>query len=460
MPFKLKAIILLVTATILSLSYCRKNIDSSEGVKVEAPQLKVEPAPKVQETELSLPDPLAFEAKIHDAVARELVRIFEKGDYQRALDYARKHAYSPELAESSRQWIRRQIPSIMISLGWQKYQQTLYFDAIALFEEALQIRNEPLAIKGLAGSYFQLKYLWQAKHYSRLLLEQIPYEFDTSILLLETLESTQNLKAATELAHNLLQAPDLNREQRDFVDQKLKTLRARLQESQHQSTITSPHFALTYRADEHEGFVTWLLELMENTLDEFRIDWGFDEPKAPIEIILYPAERFSKLVHGPTWAQAIYDGRIRVPIGTREAPAMQHLERVVRHELVHALTAQQTGHRPLPPWFAEGLAQYLECQGGCRNPIQNFSSGHFLSQEVFQQSFLNLSKDQARRAYGQSLFLIQILVQIKGSQAITRTLEALGPSSLIDSNQILGPLDLSFLSLYTSAQGIWENGKF
>ncbi|MFW7379385.1 MAG: peptidase MA family metallohydrolase [Oligoflexus sp.] len=392
------------------------------------------------------------------SISKELTDLFQAGLYEQALNFAEKHADDDEIPESIRAWLIKQIPNIITSLGWQKYQETDYFSAISWFEKALAIHNEPLAIKGLAGSYFQLKYLWQAEHYSRLFLQHQPKDFDTSLLLIETLESTQNLPEAIEVIDQLLQSNQLGLEQKRFTEKKSQTIRARLQESRHQITINSPHFALTYRPVEHESIAQWLLDLLESTLDEFRFDWGFEEPKAPIEIIIYPAQNFSSMIHGPEWAQAIYDGRIRIPIDHKQKLDLTNFQRIVRHEMVHALTAQQTGHRPLPPWFSEGIAQYLECQGGCLDH-GNMMSGNFLSLELFQQSFLSLPRDKARRAYGQSLFMIQTLVHIKGGSAIPKTLESLSPSSVLDSNQILRSVDIQFKNLYSNALSTWQKGK-
>ena len=103
-------------------------------------------------------------------------------------------------------------------------------------------------------------------------------------------------------------------------------------------------------------------------------------------MIVYLAQDFSNMIHGLSWAGAIYDGRIRLPLSY--PINYQSLERILRHELSHALLAQQTNHVAMPAWFVEGLAQLVECEGGC------VPSGKFSSQVKFnlEESFWGLSE--------------------------------------------------------------------
>jgi hypothetical protein len=162
------------------------------------------------------------------------------------------------------------------------------------------------------------------------------------------------------------------------------------------------------------------------------------------------------MIHGPLWIQAIFDGRIRIPLSNTNERQVQVLKRTVRHELIHALLAQASSHRPLPPWFNEGVAQLLECQGSCALGLMRTHEA-FLDAETFQRSFIGLDQRRAHRAYQQSLWLIHILIQSKGRQAIAQLIEGLRHIPSTESNQILKLLGTNFRELYILARGQWES---
>ena len=80
-----------------------------------------------------------------------------------------------------------------------------------------------------------------------------------------------------------------------------------------------------------------------------------------IDVVLYSPEQFKTVTRLPAWAVGIYDGRIKVPLGGTAATA-DDLERVLEHELVHAIVAAIAGPT-VPAWLNEGLATALERNG-------------------------------------------------------------------------------------------------
>src|SRR5205085_1328375 len=64
-------------------------------------------------------------------------------------------------------------------------------------------------------------------------------------------------------------------------------------------------------------------------------------PPEPIGVVLYTEEAFTDITRAPSWAGALYDGRIRVPVqGLTSADA--ELSRSLKHELTHSFVAQKT----------------------------------------------------------------------------------------------------------------------
>src|SRR5688500_4249895 len=84
-------------------------------------------------------------------------------------------------------------------------------------------------------------------------------------------------------------------------------------------------------------------------------------PGETLQVVLYTNKQFQDITRAPAWAGGGYDGRIRLAVGgAMRTPAA--LDRVVRHELVHAVI-QNVAPRNVPTWVNEGLASVLEGSG-------------------------------------------------------------------------------------------------
>ncbi len=81
-------------------------------------------------------------------------------------------------------------------------------------------------------------------------------------------------------------------------------------------------------------------------------------PEDKIKVILYTDREFYDLTKVPPWIGGFYDGKIHLPIANSD-PNSQFFERVVVHELVHAILSNISNNQ-CPRWLHEGLAQYFE----------------------------------------------------------------------------------------------------
>ena len=81
-------------------------------------------------------------------------------------------------------------------------------------------------------------------------------------------------------------------------------------------------------------------------------------PSDTLMVVLYTNKQFQDVTRAPAWAGGEFDGRIRLAVGgAMRTPGA--LDRVVRHELVHAII-QHAAPRNVPTWVNEGLASVLE----------------------------------------------------------------------------------------------------
>jgi hypothetical protein len=164
--------------------------------------------------------------------------------------------------------------------------------------------------------------------------------------------------------------------------------------------------------------------------------------------------------YGPTWADGLYDGRLRIPVPEHLGSVeYSELAVVLRHELVHAVLALLSDSRSLPSWFNEGFAQRLSCQnqpcGKFQFPAQR---GGFLPPDSFVNSYLALSAVNAGRAYQQSLFMVMTIEMLKGEGSLRQIVANMSTHSDITSEGLLAPLGLSFTALHAAATSAWQRG--
>jgi hypothetical protein len=127
--------------------------------------------------------------------------------------------------------------------------------------------------------------------------------------------------------------------------------------------------------------------------------------------MLYTEQQFRDVTQAPTWAGGIYDGRIRVP-GAGAAQSPQLFERVLVHELAHAMIAT-IAPRGIPAWLHEGLAQHFEGDdaAAARRRVQKLG---VIPLSYLEGSFSRLTAAQAGVAYDESLVVVDNLFRRPG----------------------------------------------
>lgn len=160
-------------------------------------------------------------------------------------------------------------------------------------------------------------------------------------------------------------------------------------------------------------------------------------PGEALTVILYTNRQFQDVTRAPAWAGGAYDGRIRLPVGgAMRTPAA--LDRVVRHELVHAMI-EYTAPRNIPTWVNEGLASVLESPD--RTWVRKVLNG---TTEVFAlddltNGFSHLDGSDALVAYAESAVAAEVLVERLGPN-LGVFLQMVGNGHTVD--QALGTLNV------------------
>ncbi len=149
-------------------------------------------------------------------------------------------------------------------------------------------------------------------------------------------------------------------------------------------------------------------------------------PPEQIGVILYTEQSFADITRAPSWAGAINDGRIRIPVQGLTSVTPE-LGRVLKHELTHSFVGQKS-HGRAPTWLQEGVAQYME---GRRTTsvgalLDEANQGLVPTLGALEGSWMGLSASSAAMAYAWSLAVVESIVQAGGMSDVSRLLDRSG----------------------------------
>jgi hypothetical protein len=155
-------------------------------------------------------------------------------------------------------------------------------------------------------------------------------------------------------------------------------------------------------------------------------------PADTLTVVLYADAEFHDFSRSPAWAIGDYDGRIRVAVGgALESP--RDLDRVVTHELVHAVIASAAPvTRRVPAWLNEGLATYLSAadQSWWTSDVLRRASA-IVPLDGLVNGFSGLDEPSARVAYAESATAAEILCAQLGPN-VGSFLQMVGHGSSVD----------------------------
>jgi len=393
----------------------------------------------------------------------QIIKRFAAGDYGATLQMVRSLLNATDTRAEFRAWLREQFPVILVSKGWLDLKAGQCEDAIDEFQEADRYKVLPESLKGQAFCRYKLNDMTNASSYARQYFDVGPPDPALRIIHAESLESQNRFREAAEtLAQALTSVTEDDTATKANLDTRLKSMKAKIPEGDEQLTLNHNMFSITYKPETHDGALNLAIEVLDSTLDELTSQWGFNQPKRTIEIVLYDSKDFHSIVtNGPEWAQGIFDGRMRIPVAPQQVSSNQWartFSRVLRHELIHALLHEMTAGVQLHSWVNEGLAQRLECGGsGCGSFEFAPASGGMLTQEDLRRPYTTLSQADATRAYGQSLYLVLTLERAMGLEnALPTLIRNVSATTASDDDLLLKGSGTDFSRLHGQASKLWK----
>ncbi len=241
-------------------------------------------------------------------------------------------------------------------------------------------------------------------------LAQVAYESGDSSLAIRSIEKAAALRPRDRRLTDMLE-------------------RWRHESSVHNSYLEKPagHFRILYEGGTQQSIGDRVARVLESEYS--RIGRTLNSyPSETLTVILYTNREFQDITRSPSWATGGYDGRIRVAVGGALRP--DDLDRVVTHELVHAIVASAAPRR-VPAWLNEGLATYLESSDRSWVPGVLHRAGTVVPLADLANGFSGLDEQQALVAYAESAVAAEILCAKLGSN-IGGFLQMVGNGSAVD----------------------------
>lgn len=187
------------------------------------------------------------------------------------------------------------------------------------------------------------------------------------------------------------------------------------------------HFQLSYVDGEHASeLAVAILETLEDAYTELGSELGY-YPEVRVPVLIYSQKEFSALTHSPDWAGAVYDGKIRLPIGGM--PHMtEPLAAVLYHEYTHVLV-HFMAQRGAPVWLNEGLAEVAgrRIHAPATLRIKDVSdSGLLFDWDDLAGPFTRFAPEHVPQAYEQSYSLVYFMIEQYGWHKMAELLQGLG----------------------------------
>jgi tetratricopeptide (TPR) repeat protein len=251
--------------------------------------------------------------------------------------------------------------------------------------------------------------------------EQAPKSAEAFGLLGSLYYNLDNTKDAVDAWKRALEI-DPNLPVKRLLDRAQKDLDTEEAFNERQST----HFSIRYDGGKVAlDLQRQIYSALEAAYGDLEQQLGYS-PSQPIAVILYGNKTFFDVTEAPSWAGALNDGRVRVPVEGVQGMTPE-LQRVLRHELVHSFVTQMTQGR-CTAWLHEGLAQLLEPDSAMthRPLLSGFVQKYGLVPlGNLEASFGDLNARQARIAYLESLLAVEYLRSKYGMKEILAILDGI-----------------------------------
>ncbi|MBI5560867.1 MAG: tetratricopeptide repeat protein [Deltaproteobacteria bacterium] len=375
--------------------------------------------PEVSSAGTTLPSAASYPEDL-----REGYKAFKEGDYGKASALLRRALND----DPSNEALKGNLAQSLFFLGREELKKRDFRRAKEFFYDAGVFKEDPAFLKGAAYAEMGLGELEAASG----TLERIKDDSEARGLLKDvymrlgqTYWEGGNVEGAALYLEKALSLDPSDGELRSALE---KMRGERASESGFTEKKGS-HFIVRFEGGENAVTGHLIGILLEEAYYRIGSELGY-YPEDKITAVLYSGERFRDTTRAPSWAGALFDGRIKIPAGgVTEKTSL--LEKVVFHEYTHAVIFRVSKGRA-PVWLNEGLAQYFEEKKDEGAPfLKDVLSGE-VSLKPLEGSFTGFSSGKALIAYALSLSAAEYLIREFGIFSARKILEGLGQGNTMD----------------------------
>ncbi len=322
----------------------------------------------------------------------------------------------------------RNLQTALINGGFADVNAEHFDRAAARFLEARRLGDRPEIGRGLGYAYYRLGNLDLA----RVTLEQALTVGDGDVETYLTLgriylERHDQERALAMLDHAVVAGAD-----RPGLAATVERLRRDAEAERDFQSLASSHFVLKFAGHENVGVGRIVLNALEDAYRRVGARFAY-YPLERLEVILYPDEEFREITNSPHWSGAVYDGRIKLPVGGL-AQGSERVARTLRHEYAHAaIVTLSRGKAPV--WLNEGLAQVAEEteEPGRAGRLQMaLAQDGLVPLSALESGFTQLGREDASLAYAEAYFAADYLLRKKGAYNVRHLLETMATAASTD----------------------------
>jgi hypothetical protein len=217
--------------------------------------------------------------------------------------------------------------------------------------------------------------------------------------------------------------------------------------SKNEILLEQGNIQIAYMNPEKQRTAQAALSAMVAATEEFSHKYAPLNENTFIRAVIVPSAEFRDSTNAPPWAQAVYDGiiRLQVPDGPSTAQEMTRIASTAKHELLHAHLYILCGEI-VPSWLSEGLAQFNDGRPLSQSVAAlRIKHGHKLSTTLPSDAWLDKDYYEAPpeligELYARSHLLVEALQRTQGlsvwSRVFTKSCLNKEPFSTVLHNEL------------------------
>ncbi len=383
------------------------------------------PLPKITEKQvenISASDPMVMR------YLKDGKDFIENGKYQNAVE-SFKMALEKDAANQD---IKKAISATYGIIAVKKAETGNYRDAVEDYKNAINYSSDkdPKLYLGIGAAYLQLNKDPEAIDALNTAVGLDPNFLEAYHLLADLYYKGDEVAKAISYWEKVLSIAPSDQKARYY----LSKAKREKDTSESFTKEAASHFTLRFEGPEERDVGRIVISILEDAYREIGRDLSA-YPDTEVIVYLYTKQQFRDVTRSPGWAGALYDGKIRIPIGGYKNE-FNELKKTLYHEYTHALVRSIVKNGRCPTWLNEGLAEHFEDRNMAdyrKELIKAMQKNKvMIPLKNLEGSFMGFNSYQAQIAYTMSHAVVEFMIERYGMHNIKRVLEELGSNKTIE----------------------------